>query len=518
MEEAPGLVTRRATVAYINAVVTSTLSGVTVSCPRSLSVPGDWRIRVIRYAYGLVAGEAESQGNGFGPVLASAVRGAIGKRLSADELARSRFKVVTLDPSRYAFVVYGDDAFEVVEDVVVWRTLTKEHVRACIEASKQYLFRVLDPVTHGARKYYDSASDQFEPRAYSIYTASVLFSLMRLYDYDRDEKILSHLDLSARFLLEMQHLESGPAFGAFHYSRYLVTGELEMRFVAGTTAKSIFTLLMLYERTGQARYLEAAGRGGDWLLSRIGKDGSTKPVLRYVEGSWRSSKRLSFLYTGQMLSALSRLYRVSGEERYLESGRLLAEFVIARVAAEGDYLGDDYRAPNPISSSWVILSLFDFFLASGDRFYLDIVLNNSEALLERQLRDERSILSFGRWHASETTSGNGWINEVFSDLYHYRKEHDLGGLEEIRRALARVTRYGIQNTYNRANSYLVRNPDRAIGGAYWNAQNRYVRTDSVCHAVNAYVAMVDEYEDEVLVTVARQDESLFEFLDRRSAG
>jgi hypothetical protein len=42
----------------------------------------------------------------------------------------------------------------------------------------------------------------------------------------------------------------------------------------------------------------------------------------------------------------------------------------------------------------------------------------------------------------------------------------------------------------------------ATGGVFWNVADRYVRTDSVCHAMNAYVYMIDHLDDAVLIDIS----------------
>src|SRR5690606_32563053 len=93
-----------------------------------------------------------------------------------------------------------------------------------------------------------------------------------------------------------------------------------------------------------------------------------------VDGTWRVTERESVLYTGQVLSALSRLYEATGDARYLDGAARTAGRLVAKVEREGCYLGDDYREPNPISSSWAILSLFEFARASDDAALREVAL------------------------------------------------------------------------------------------------------------------------------------------------
>ena len=50
-------------------------------------------------------------------------------------------------------------------------------------------------------------------------------------------------------------------------------------------------------------------------------------------------------------------------------------------------------------------------------------------------------------------------------------------------------------------TFFLKNPGRAIGGLFWNDENKYVRTDSVCHGINAYVGIIDDPEDGILLSI-----------------
>ena len=51
---------------------------------------------------------------------------------------------------------------------------------------------------------------------------------------------------------------------------------------------------------------------------------------------------------------------------------------------------------------------------------------------------------------------------------------------------------------------FLKEPQKAIGGIFWNYENRYVRTDSLCHALNAYAGMMDDWEDGTLLSLSEQ--------------
>jgi len=247
-------------------------------------------------------------------------------------------------------------------------------------------------------------------------------------------------------------------------------------------------LLDLYERTDDSRYLESAKLGGDWLTTMQKPDGTMYGYKESLGGKWVYSEKESLLYNGQVLSALSRLYIITGEIRYYDAAESIAQHFSARVEEEGCYLGDDYRWKNPISSAWIVMSLLDFYQINQDDYYKDMILKCGGELLERQAKDINHPVYHGSWYRAYSTSGNGWLAEVMMEMYRFCQEQNVDGCDEYKEAIIRVIRWVIQNTYSEENTF-------------WNYENRYVRTDSLCHALNAYAGMMDDWEDGTLLSL-----------------
>jgi hypothetical protein len=415
-------------------------------------------------------------------------------------VAQARF-VVELANHEYAMVEHEGKGVELASGLVPARVLDKAMLRRRIDEGKAYLLRVMDPELGGVHKYYDAPTDSFENRLHTIYTASTIYTLLAVYAHDQDESLREPIERAAGFLLSMQRVAPDqPGHGAFHYSLDLSLHEREPLFVVGTTSKSIFTLIELHALTGDPKWLDAARMAADWLLTMQNPDGRMSSELRLnFDGTWSVTEEESLLYTGQVLSALSRLYEATADETYLDAASLTAGRLTAKVESQGCYLGDDYRSPNPISSSWVILSLFDFARASDDSTIRDIAFGCADELLEQQIDDPDDVYRHGRWGDSLSSSGSGWLAEVLSELYLDCPNADPDGCVRFHRAVVLLFRLLVQSTYSPENSFVAKNPDMARGGLFWNTLDREVRTDSVCHAMNAYVFMIDHLPDGVLV-------------------
>jgi len=450
-------------------------------------------------------GKSVGRGSFVGTELCDALKTATERAIAASgpnqgHVAQARF-VVELTDRGYEMVEYQGKGVELANGLVPVRVLDRAMVRGRIDDGAAYLLRVTDPERGGVHKYYHAPTDSFEHQLHTIYTASTLYTLLALQAHDKDDSLRPPIDHGAQFLLSMQSVAPGqPSHGAFHYALDLDLQQTEPRFVVGTTSKSIFTLIELHALTDEPEYLGAARLAADWLLTMQRPDGSVRSELRrQPNGSWVVTEKESILYTGQVLSALSRLHAATGDNHYLEAAAHTAGHLAGKVESEGCYLGDDYRAPNPISSSWAILSLFDFARASGDDTLRETAYDCAADLLARQIHDPDDVYRHGRWPASLSSSGAGWLAEVLSELYLDCRDDEPDRRDRLRDAIVLLLRQLMQYTYSPESSFMVKNPAMAEGGVFWTTRDRYVRTDSVCHAMNAYVFMLDPLPDGVLV-------------------
>lgn len=452
-------------------------------------------------------GELLGLGDATEPDLCVAVKNATRRSVAAAwpdraRLSSSRF-AIELPGRNYSLVELGGRGVELSHGLVPVRELSRDIVLRSLERSKAYLLRVIDPQHHGVHKRYDAVRDAFEPRLHTIYTASTVFTLLKLHEAGPDPDLLVRARQAAGFLLGQQSRDSNqPTYGGFFYSYDLQTRAPEPKLVVGTASKTIFTLLQLSRVLGDDSYLDAAVLAGQWLLSMQTESGHMQSVMRRApDGRWMTEGKESLLYSGQVLSALSRLYHASGRTDLFEAATRLAGILMDRVARLGCYLGDDYRGPNPISSSWVILGLWDYLKISQSNAARAVVQRCARDLLERQIRTADDLFQRGRWHDSLSSSGVGWLAEVYSELYLYCLDDPMWDCNQLKEAVIEALRQLVQHTYTPESAFVVRNPDRADGGLFWSVGDRSVRTDSVCHAMNAYLNMRDHLAEGSLLSI-----------------
>lgn len=501
-------------VRFVREVAENYFDGKPAKIPEELETMVDRGVNVTIYNHGAIIGEGLHKKGGNKMLSSSIVDATLSafddkrfQNLGKEDIKSVRFLVTLSLPDNkvFSFIEYEGQGKELVGDLVVVRDLDKELILQKIRQGKKYLLSMVNKKEYGAYKYYFVLSDSFEHRLHTLYTSSLMYTLLKLYDFDKDELLLDYVFNSAKFILSMQNRDEGSiGYGAFYYSYYLNSKEREKRFVVGTTSKTIFTLLELYNYTKDPKYLVSARLAADWLVTMQNPDGSIKPEVKYKNDEWVYKTNESLLYEGQVLSALSRIYLITQEEKYFSSAEKIAKLFMQKIEKEGCYLGDDYRDKNPISSSWVILSLLDFYKASQNESYKYIVFDCSNELLERQIDDPDDIAHYGRWQSVTSTSGNGWLNEVMTEVYKFCKEQGKDDCDKYKDAIIKVTRWLVQNTYSEENTFFLKKPEKAIGGLFWNGNHKYVRTDSVCHGLNAYVGIIDDLGDGLLLSVPEE--------------
>ena len=497
---------RADTLMYLRSISAADLINDKVQYPSSLNVDGCWTVHLILYDQGIERAKGMGKGGSLGDALLAGFKNTLyaddgTAYLTKNEIDRARF-YVTLVPSMgesSSFIEYNGQARELVGDIVAVRSITKLQLASQITAGKEYLLRMMDAKWHAFFKNYDAQAGIGEARLRTVYTASSLYTFLKISEREQDDRINETISPIASFLLSMQVTE-GKHKGAFHYSFFPDSQIIENRFVVGTASKTVFTLIMLYNTTHDERYLVAAQAAGNWLLSMQREDGKIYSYTELCNGEWRYGEKFSCLYTGQVLSALSRLYGITHDIRYLKGAEMIARILSEKARHDHYFLNDEYRsADSPIPTSWVVMSLLDYFKVTRDTEIRKVLRRSARELLKRQNKDPRDILNFGRFNGTLASSGNGWINEVLGELYTYGNAEKWRECAEYKEAMILVSRWLIQNTYSPENTYFLKQPEKVYGGLIRNRTEESVRTDAVCHGVNGYIMLYDALPDDIYI-------------------
>jgi len=452
----------------------------------------DWQVQITAYLAGRVCSTSAASGRYLPETLLAASRQLWRPTCMAKALANARLQVTfSYYPSRvYSFIESDHEGLELTGSRVAVRLVTTQRLVTQILRSKAYLQRVMHPSQYGFYKFYYADKDKAQTTLRTIYSSSSLYTLLKLNAWRPDPAIASVVEPIASFILSNQSHKS-PVSGAFDYSVNAKTGKHADKYVVGTTSKTIFTLLALHQTyPSHPIYLKAAKAGGQWLVSMVKPDGRVMSSVTCKDAHCTMLSSQSLLYSGQVLSALSRLYQETKQVTYDKAATRIAQHFLKRMETEGLILGDDYRPANSISSSWVLLSLLDYARAHPQGVSISRLQALADTLIARQIRDPADIFSDGRYRDAMTASGNGWLNEVMGEMHRFCVEKHLSHCQRYQDAMVHTSRWLLQNAYTPENTYNVQNPAHAIGGFITNFNTHSVRTDAVCHGVNSLLRLL----------------------------
>lgn len=457
-----------------------------------------WAVKVNIYFGGELVGQGKSSLPSLSETLRTASLSAKKtSKLNSEQLKKAQFKITFYYPPdfrQYRLINNGNMTNELVGNIIPVRQLDTALLKERIQLEKSYLLRMMDSEQHAFFKKYNAELDLPDTKLRTIYTASSLYTLLKVLSLGSDGNIENQIKPIADFILMMQE-KNGENAGAFHYSYNKTSQKKDEkfgsgRFVVGTASKTIFTLLMLYDRTKDEQYLNAAKQAGNWLMTKVDNKGTVISVTAQFHGKTLKKTKQSFLYSGQILSALSRLYAVTRDKSYYNTASKIAKKILDYVEHKSAFLGDEYRSPNSVTTSWVVMSLLDYAKINPAPIYRKTITRCARELLNKQIHAPWDVFNDGRLMDIITSSGNGWVNEVMTELYPFCKANKMQACSQYRHFIIDSSRWLVQNVYTHANSFNIKNPAMAEGGVIRNFAEKSIRTDAVCHGLNSLVGLL----------------------------
>jgi hypothetical protein len=486
------------------------------SCLNNHYQVSEWTMQLSCYQDGRVVARSREVAKDLDLVIAKSVN-AIQEQVVDNKKCQFKCDFSYYPDRHYAFIDYKHHGLELAGNRVAVRKVSVDLIKKQIKDSIGYLRLVQHPKLNGFYKFYNAGKDQHEHLLRTIYTSSSLYTFMLAEKTFPELNLSKHFKSIAQFILSQQ-LREGPEKGAFYYSFNLKTQQPRKKLVVGTASKTIFTLLELNKYyPNEPKYLKSGIEAGNWLVHQVKDDGKVISYKKFKKSRWIASEKQSLLYSGQVLSALSRLYLVAPNLLYREKAEKIAKLFLSKIKESGPLLGDDYRPANLISTSWAMRSLMDFHQlqaaspqsnkgGSNNNDYLQAIQLLANKINQLQIKNLQDISYAGKFSDSMTTSGNGWLNEVFGDYYHFCRKNKLENCASFLNASILSTRYLLQNAYRQDNSYNISDPAFAKGAFILKYSNHMVRTDAVCHGVNSFLYLLRNLSDKdgVLLDIPEQ--------------
>lgn len=206
--------------------------------------------------------------------------------------------------------------------------------------------------------------------------------------------------------------------------------------VAGSTfvtGQVLFGFLAAYAAFGDSRYLDAAWRAGNFLLSCLDSSG------RFVRGYSHFCAPGPKAYEARTGWALALLGRATGDQGFLDAARRMAVYALACRRPNGWFHENDLNdngAPLTHTIGYALEGLWGIGEVLGERSYRIAVLESLDRI--RSLIRDDGFLA-GRWTAEwqpavnwSCLTGSAQLAGVFLRAH---REHDLVAFRDAARAL-----------------------------------------------------------------------------------
>ena len=211
----------------------------------------------------------------------------------------------------------------------------------------------------------------------------------------------SLFDLAKQWLLHSGIQSNGGGF----YAWYDLDNRKYSYLYSEITGYGISTLLFLYSICKDAEFIERARQAADWIISSsLYPCGGIK--TRLYQNDNRADKTYSFsgqnifsFDTGMVLYGMINLYKVTGDERFLDISNILAHFLLDNMQNKDGSLSPIFNLNagtgfGPLNSKWsnqsgafhakVCLGLVELFMVTKIRKYRNAAIKLCEYALSIQ--------------------------------------------------------------------------------------------------------------------------------------
>jgi hypothetical protein len=251
--------------------------------------------------------------------------------------------------------------------------------------------------------------------SYPETTGYIIPTLLQLSDHLNRSELMQHAAEAADWLLAIQMKEGGWQGGRVNEARPAVVFN---------TAQVVRGMMAMHDRTGDAKYLQAAIRACDWMVS-----------VQEEDGSW---KRHNFLqrarvYDSYVCAPLLRMHQICGERRYHAAALKDLDWIMARQLPNGWFPDADNTVKHndrPITHTiaYTLDGLLESFSLTGDERLLRSASVPARTLLDIFLRSGRLHGRYDRnWRGSELPlcTGNAQLAIVWAGLHSITGEKDF---------------------------------------------------------------------------------------------
>ena len=250
----------------------------------------------------------------------------------------------------------------------------------------------------------------------------------------------------------------------------------------GGNALSVVALAIYIGITNEREYMPTVLRLARWIQRSQKESGEFFPHKQSYPGG-EASPFVSQYYPGEAILALMRIYELNGDESFLDSAERGAQYLInVRDKSLSDSeLNHDH---------WLLYGLNELYRYKPNPLYLNHSMRITKAMIRSQNRDPKYPDWFGSYYRPPRSTPTATRSE---GLYAaYQLAHDFGDpneAEQILESLENGIRFQLQTQFRPESVLYLKKPQRALGGFHSSLTNFEIRNDYVQHNISSILGL-----------------------------
>ncbi|KQC08907.1 MAG: hypothetical protein APR62_03795 [Smithella sp. SDB] len=300
--------------------------------------------------------------------------------------------------------------------------------------------------------------------------AGTIYAMVELYNLTNDKTLLKKIQKVITFLignLKSTKVKDQNVLVAIDYDNIKLGGN----------ALAILALAEYIKVTETREYLETAQKLARWIQATQASDGSFL-IHKQNFTTKKISGFISNYYPGEAIYALTSLYKIDKNKKWLDTAEKAAHYLIL--------VRDGGKTPEQLNQDhWLLYGLNELYRLSPQKIYYEHALKITEAILNDQRKDP-SDDDAGSFDKPAYSTASATRIEGLSASYQLVK--DFGTKKELE-AIFNGIYLGIQFLLkNQITEETVKQkkwPAKAVGGFQENSDIPNIRIDCVQHNVSA---------------------------------
>ena len=373
---------------------------------------------------------------------------------------------------------FYDDGGEAVERLyrgnVLNPVISPQSLLAAVVAAGNYLLR--HQLKNGSFGYiYDSTTDRYSSRYNLLRHAGTCYALFELYQATKDVRYLRSGGLGLKAL--SKHLQSSPS--TIVNGRFKAVVSADGGAKLGGAALAIIAMLKYQEVSDKDTWIPDVRALAEFLLFQQEKNGHFVSKFYYNETNRKPFD--SMYYPGEAILALTRLYTVDPQEKWLKAAEKGASWLIN--------VRDAGKPPaNLPHDHWLVIALNELYLLSPKPIYSKHARDISLAIVAAQRRESRYPDWVGSFYSPPRSTPTAIRSEALVAMTAFAERLGSNTLAFID-ALKLMAAFQLRCQATKENILYLPRPDRAIGGFRHSLTDWNIRIDYVQHNISSLLGL-----------------------------